>query len=148
MIDYKFIPISLEDVLEIENWTYDGYMKNIYMKPYHTNLELHKKLKGPDFCDGFSVYLGNSLFGLFEYYQRKDYVEIGMAINPIYAGKGYSQCFIEAGIVFLKKHFKYDKDYVYLTVEKQNYQAYNAYLKSNFYVIEKTEEEFIMRKKI
>jgi len=148
MIDYKFIPISLEDVLEIENWTYDGYMKNIYMKPYHMNLELHKELKGPDFCDGFSVYLDKNLFGLFEYYQRKDYVEIGMAINPKYAGKGFSKDFIEAGILFLKENLNYHYDFVYLSVEKGNEQAYHAYLKSGFKVFNKKEEKILMRRKI
>lgn len=148
MIDYKFFPISIEDVSKIENWKYQGYIKDIYMEPYHKNLKLYNKLKGPDLCDGFSVYLKNELFGLFEYYHRNDYIEIGLAINPKYVGKGYSKTFIEAGILFLKNHFHYKHDYVYLTVEKENYQAYHAYLKSGFQVIDDKKEEVMMRKKI
>ena len=148
MTDFKLYPISIEDVLQIENWKYEGYIKNIFMDPYHENLKLYNKLKGPDLCDGFSVYLENELFGLFEYYHRENYVEIGMAINPKYVGKGFSKSFIKAGILFLKEHFNYVKDFVYLTVEKGNEQAYHAYLKSGFDVFDKKEEEIFMKKKI
>ena len=55
--------------------------------------------------------------------------------------------FIEAGILFLKNHFNYKHDYVYLTVEKANYQAYHAYLKSGFQVMDDKKEEVLMRKK-
>ena len=148
MVDYVFYPISLEDILNIEKWTYDGYLKKILMEPYHINFASSGKYKGPDFCDGFSVYLGKDLFGLFEYYHRNDFVEIGLAINPKYIGKGYSKSFIEAGISFLKQYFSYQKDYICLTVDKENLQAYKAYLKSGFFVVNEFEDEILMRKNI
>jgi ribosomal-protein-alanine N-acetyltransferase len=148
MENYVFLPISMKEVLLIEKWHYEGYMSYLYMEPYHKNLDLESELKGPGGCDGFAVYLDKDLFGLFEYYHKVDYIEIGLAINPKYINKGYSKSFIDAGILFVKKQYNYQKDFIYLTVEKENTSAYYAYLKSNFTVVSESESEFVMRKKI
>lgn len=148
MKNYLFLPISIKEVLLIEKWRYEGYMEFIYMEPYRKNFELSNKQKGPGDCDGFAVFLDNDLFGLFEYYHKKDYIEIGLAINPIYTKKGYSKSFIEAGISFAKQNYDYQNDYIYLTVEKENISAYHAYIKSDFLVVSEDDNEFVMRKKI
>ncbi len=147
-MEYKFNPISIDDVFIIENWRYDGYMKSIFMKPYHDNLASLGVLKGPDLCDGFSVYVEKDLFGLFEYYHRDDFIEIGLAINPKYIKKGYSKSFIEAGISFAKKNYNYQKDYIYLTVEKENIAAYNAYKNADFVIVHEDALEIVMRRKV
>lgn len=143
---YKFKDMRLHYATEIASWKYDGYMKDIYMKPYFDNYnELTGEMKGPLKCDGFAVFKDNDLFGLFEFYLQEDGIEIGLAINPLFVGKGYSTEFIGAGLEFLKDYYKYNKKYVYLAVEKENYAAHKAYLKFGFIEYETNREEIKMR---
>lgn len=141
---YKFKEITLSEVDEMCKWKYDGFMDTLYMQPYYDNYEEGKPLKGPANCDGFSVYKNGLLFGLFEYYDKGDFVEIGLALNPEYVGKGNSLTFIQSGIDFLIGHYKYVKDFVVLSVEKGNVAAYKAYLKFGFEEVKETEEEITM----
>ena len=132
----------------IAKWKYDGYMKDIYMKPYfdHYN-ELTGEMKGPLSCDGFAVFQEDDLFGLFEYYLKEDGIEIGLAINPLFIGKGLSKDYILEGIKFAIKKYKYTNEYIYLAVEKENIPAYKSYLKSGFIEYDRDDEEILMRYK-
>ena len=143
---YKFKKMRLHYASEISKWKYDGYMKDIYMKPYFDNYnEVTGEMKGPANCDGFAVFRDDELFGLFEYYDKDESKEIGLAINPEFVGKGFSKGFIYEGIQFLITKYKYNREYVYLAVEKENISAYKAYLKFGFVEYDNDKEEIKMR---
>lgn len=145
---YKFKNMRLHYASEISNWRYDGYMKTIYMKPYFDNYnDLTGEMKGPLSCDGYAVFKDDDLFGLFEYYLKEEGIEVGLAINPLFVGKGLSTSFIKAGIDFALDTYKYNKKYIYLAVEKQNIAAYKAYLKYGFVEYDRDEDEIKMRYK-
>jgi ribosomal-protein-alanine N-acetyltransferase len=149
MDTYQVRPIELEDVQTIETWTYPGYMKSIYMKPYydHYNKET-KQTYGPGGCDGYAVERNKQLFGLFECSFDQGILEIGLAIHPKFTNKGLSKSYIEACIKFAIKHYRYQKPYLQLQVNKHNIQAIKAYQKANFVQVKDQGESYLMQYKI
>jgi len=145
MNKYTFQPISLNQVNTIKQWVYSGSIEPLYMDPYITNYDpLTNTTKGPDNCDGYAVYTRQILFGLFEVYFKNNTLEIGLAINPKYTGKGHSSSFIHACIDFAVSHYSYPKHFIQLHVEKDNMIAYKAYKKANFVTIKETDTEYLM----
>lgn len=142
---YRFEPITIENVKKISEWKYKGFMESIFMKPYFQNYQLNKHLKGPGNCDGFSVYQGNELFGLFEYYTPEEVLEIGLAINPRFIGKGLAKDYTLAGIQFGVEHYGYSKGFIKLAVEEDNLPAYKTYLSVGFKAVGKAGTEILMR---
>lgn len=117
----------------MEEWRYSGFENVIYMDRYHESRERGESpLKGPRGCFGFSVYNEeHDLFGLMEYYFEKDGVYLGLAINPIYTGRGLSTQFIKDGLTFFKKHFK-SNEKVKIEVHRKNIAAIKSYEKCGF----------------
>lgn len=143
---YEFRPMTLEYAKEIKEWKYDGYMEDIYMDPYFDNYnEVTGEMKGPGNCDGYVAIYEIEVIGLFEYYFKDEVMEIGLALNPKYVGKGLSKEFIKQGIYFGIVTYSYKKDYIKLSVEPDNTAAYNAYKKYGFYEYNKTDDEIQMR---
>ncbi len=136
---FTFKKIAIKEIEQMAKWSYP-FMEVMYMKPYFENYEQGKELKGPLNCDGFAVFKDEQLFGLFEYYNVTDIIEIGLAIAPEFAGKGLSQQYIDEGINFLIDHYDYKGDIITLNVEKENIPAYKAYLKFGFQVVKEAEE--------
>lgn len=142
---YDFKPVTIDDIKEMSKWRYLGFMESIFLKHYFDNHDNNRPLKGPLDCDGFAVFKDSILFGLFEFYIKSDYIEIGLAINPEFVGKGFSKEYIRSGIDFLIENYDYKKNYVVLEVEKENLAAYNAYKKFGFIVSKENDEEIEMR---
>lgn len=142
---YEFKSITIEEVRMISKWKYEGFMDCIYMKPYVDNYQNKKKLKGPGNCDGFAVYQEGELFGLFEFYTPDDELEIGLAINPKFVGKGLAKEFTISGIHFGINLYNYKKDFVKLAVEASNLPAYKTYLNVGFEETGKDGSEILMR---
>lgn len=141
----EFHEITIDHVKEITLWRYTGYMKDIYMKPYFDNYRNQSyPLRGPDDCHGYAVYSGTVLYGIFEYYFRDGIMEIGLALNPDFVGKGNSKQFILRGIDFAIQTYHYRQPYIMLTVEIKNEPAYYAYLKAGFTEITRNEEDIVM----
>lgn len=138
--------MRLHYAMEIASWRYSGFMKEIYMKPYfdHYN-DLTGEMKGPLQCDGFAVFNGNELCGLFEYYIKDGAIEIGLALAPSYIGKGFSKDFILSGIEFGVNLYDYHKDYILLSVDHRNIAAYKSYLKAGFVEYDRNDEEIFMK---
>lgn len=136
---FTFKKITFKEVEKIGKWSYP-FMPTMYMKPYFDNHSEGKPLKGPLDCDGFAVYKDNEIFGLFEYYNVEGEIEIGLAISPVFAGLGFSQEYLEAGIEFLVSNYNYTYSTIKLNVEKENIPAYKAYLKFGFEVVNEAEE--------
>lgn len=130
---YRFEQINYANVLEMESWKYTGFEEVIYMDRYHESRDRgDNPLKGPRGCFGFAVFnKNNKLFGLMEYYFEKDGVFLGLAINPLYTGKGLSTQFIKEGIYFFNFHFK-DIQKVKIEVHRKNVVAIKAYEKCGF----------------
>lgn len=146
---FKFVPINLEYLKEIKNWKYDGFVKNIYVKPYFENVnKKNAELRGPDGCKGFAALYQNKLAGLFEYYFRKEIIEIGLALNPDFVDKGYGKEFVEQGIAFGIKHFNYQEKYIKLNVNINNKAAIRVYKKAGFTEYRRESDSIEMRKNI
>ena len=144
---YTFVPMTLQYAMEMKEWKYNGYVKNIYMKPYFESYdEKTSKMKGPGGCEGYAVVSEDKLVGLFEYYSIDDVMEIGLALSPEMVGKGHAKDFVRAGVDFGVKEFSYDKEYVKLSVNKNNFPAVKAYLNCDFIEHERSNEEIMMRK--
>ena len=48
--------MTLNYINKIKNWQYDGFVKNIYVKPYFNNFDEETcEIKGPEGCEGFAV---------------------------------------------------------------------------------------------
>lgn len=144
-MDYKFIPITFEYAKKISEWQYTGFMKTVYMKPYFDNYEKTRKLIGPGNCEGFVVIKDNKVFGIFEFYHPEEELEIGLAINPEFTGKGLAKDYVLAGIKFGVNYYKYKKDTVKLFVAKENVPAYKAYINAGFVEVKKVREEILMK---
>ncbi len=147
MNKYEFVPMKSQDADEIKEWRYDGYLESILMDPYYKNIHPETGImRGPNGCDGYAVYSGDELIGLFEYYHKEGgIIEIGLALNPKYVGKGLSKDFILAGINFAIKKYDYRRDFMQLTVDIKNENAYHAYLKAGFKEISRDKEEVFMK---
>ena len=148
-MEFKFVPINLEYLKEIKNWKYDGFVKEIYLEPYFENIDKKTaELRGPDGCLAFAALNQNILLGLFEYYFRGEIIEIGLALNPDFVGKGYGKDFVEQGITFGLKHFDYQKEYIKLNVNLENKAAVKVYKKAGFKEYKKEKDSIEMRKYI
>lgn len=130
---YRFEAITYAEVLEMEAWKYEGFEKAIYMDRYHESRERgDDPIKGPRGCIGYSVYNSeNRLFGLFEYYFEDDGVYLGLAINPLFLGRGLSTQFIFDGISFFQANYTTTKE-IKIEVHRRNIQAIKAYEKCGF----------------
>ncbi len=146
---FKFVPMNLEYAKEIETWKYNGFVKNIYVKPYFDSIkDKTAKMTGPEGCEGFAVLVNNELAGLFEYYFKDGILEIGLALNPDFVGKGYGKEFTEKGIQFGIDNFAYKGDYIQLNVNIENKAAIRVYQKVGFEEYNKEENSIEMRKYI
>lgn len=145
-MEYNFVPMQIKEAAKINKWEYKGYVKEIYMDPY---FESHKKgdtiLKGPNGCYGFAVYKENELFGLFEYYMSKRVMEIGLALNPKFVGKGLALEYLTKGLKFGIEHFNYQEKYIKLYVNKENKPALKVYKKAGFKIITEEDDEYEMQ---
>lgn len=148
-MNYTFEPININIARIIDTWKYNGFMKNIYMDPYFESYENGDIiLKGPNSCEGFAVYKDDELFGLFEYYLDDKLIEIGLAINPKYIGKGLGLDFLQEGLQFCVKNYNYKKDFIKLFVNKANLPAFKIYRKAGFKIYKEFDDEYEMRIKI
>lgn len=145
---YNFEQIKYCDVLIMEKWRYSGFEKCLYMDSYHESYTKGENpIIGPGGCKGYSVFIdGNTLFGIFEFYFEEDGVYIGLAINPLYVGRGYSKDFILAGLEFGRKNF--DIDEFKLAVHRKNIQAIKAYDKTGFTLFKRDGDELYYKLKI
>ncbi len=132
-LTYRFEPINYSEVLQMEEWRYSGFEEAIYMDRYHESRDRGENpIKGPRGCFGFAVYnKENVLFGLMEYYFEEDGIYLGLAINPLFIGKGFSTKFIHDALYFFKKNFK-NESKVKIEVHRKNTAAIKSYEKCGF----------------
>ncbi len=146
---FEFVPMTLNYINKIKNWQYDGFVKNIYVKPYFNNFDKETgKMKGPEGCEGFAVLNQNRLMGLFEYYFKNEIMEIGLALKPELVGKGLGKEFVNQGIEYGLNKFKYKKEYIKLNVNIKNKSAIRVYEKTGFKEYTRKADEIEMRKHI
>ena len=145
VMEYLFVKMNMEYAKTIANWRYKGFMETIYMKPYFDNFNIEAgEMKGPGNCDGYVVLNQNEIIGLYEYYLKGDFIEVGLALNPKFVSRGLSKEFILKGIEFCIKEYNYTNYYIQLLVEIENKSAFYAYLKAGFKEIRREEDEIVM----
>lgn len=145
---FTFIPATLETIKIIGEWTYEGFVKSVYVTPYYESIKVGKILKGPDGCDGFVAYENETVIGLFEFYFEDNIMEIGVALNPQLVGKGMGKDFVEEGIIFGINNYNYQNDYIRLTVNEKNKPAIKVYRKVGFSYYKKNGDIIEMRKQL
>jgi len=129
---FKFLELKIEQVQKIATWRMSIKSRYIDMQAYFESYSNDvAPLSGPDNCLGFAVMQDEVLIGLFEYYERGDDFEIGLAIAPKWRGKGLGVSFVSEGIAFGKTLFpKATK--VNLEVSRFNRAAVKIYRKIGF----------------
>ncbi|MGM7701831.1 GNAT family N-acetyltransferase [Pseudalkalibacillus sp. Hm43] len=145
-MDFKFIPITIEYVKEIDSWNYEGFIEEVWMTPYFESFNNTEKLRGPGGCEGFVALLDNKAVGLFEFRMENSIMEIGLALRPDLVGKGLGVEFVNQGIEFGLKHYDTEFDYIRLEVHFQNKAAIRVYEKVGFVKVEQKATEIEMRK--
>lgn len=130
---FLFEPIKYSEVLEIEGWRYSGFEKRVYMDRYHESMKRgDSPLRGPRGSHGYAVYSEDRiLFGLMEFYFEESGVFLGLAISPLFVGRGHSSDFIHQGIDFLDLHYPEHKP-VKIEVHRKNIQGLKSYEKAGF----------------
>ncbi|MFO7815207.1 MAG: GNAT family N-acetyltransferase [Halanaerobiales bacterium] len=145
-MDYVFKPMKITQARVINKWKYQGVVKEIYMDPYFESFEKGDiVLEGPGGCEGFAVYHKNEITGLFEYYTTDNIMEIGLALNPKFVGKGLGLDFLLAGLKFGIKNYNYKKEFIKLNVDKNNKPAIRLYKKAGFEIYKKNDDSYDMK---
>lgn len=145
-MDYEFEPLKIEQARVIDEWKYKGVVKEIYMDPYFASFEKGDiVLEGPGGCEGFAVYDEDEIIGLFEYYTTDNIMEIGLALNPKYVGKGLGLEFLLAGLKFGIKNYNYKKEFIKLNVDKNNEPAVGLYKKAGFEIYNQNDDSYDMK---
>ncbi|MCF8000534.1 MAG: GNAT family N-acetyltransferase [Halanaerobiales bacterium] len=145
-MNYKFEPMKIDQARVIDKWKYTGVVKEIYMDPYFDSFENGDiVLKGPGGCEGFAVYYQDEIIGLFEYYTTDNIMEIGLALNPKYVGKGLGLEFLLAGLKFGIENYNYNKEFIKLNVDKDNTPAVKLYKKAGFEIYNENNDSYDMK---
>jgi len=145
-MEFRFVPMTLEYAEQIKHWCYNSYVKSVYVEPYFTSFKETGVISGPGGCAGFAALIDNNLAGIFEFYFQDDVIEIGLALSPELTGNGHGKDYVLQGISFGIKKFKYQGDYVQLSVNVENAPAVAVYKKSGFEVHHQKDNEIQMRK--
>ena len=143
---YRFKPMQIEEAKKIKNWQYNGFVQEIFMGPYFKSHQSGDDiLQGPNNCKGFAVYKDNDLFGLFEYYFNSNLMEIGLALNPKFVGRGMALEYLIEGLKFGIEYFDYQEELIKLNVNKENKPALKVYKKAGFQITNIENDEFEMQ---
>ncbi|WP_207655741.1 GNAT family N-acetyltransferase [Vallitalea okinawensis] len=134
-----FVPMTQAYASEIAyEWKYDGEYAFYDMTADEEDLQLF--LDPKQWENLFAVVNEeNELIGFYSYFYNNEILELGFGMKPQLTGKGLGSEFVFSGIQFAQKHFKYEQDYIMLSVAKFNKRAIKAYEKLGF----KPVKEFI-----
>lgn len=147
-MEYAFEPLHINYIKRIATWRMGIKGAFVDMEAYFDSYSQGDTiLKGPGNCLGFAVLKDNKLIGLFEYYERDDDFEIGLALAPKERGKGYGKTFVEEGIAYGAGLFKNAKD-VYLEVSIFNRRAIKVYRRIGFVEIGRAHRSIQMKRAI
>ena len=129
---FEFRALNIEQVKKIATWRMSIRSRYIDMHAYFESYSMEgKPLRGPDNCLGFAVMQDETLLGLFEYYEKEENFEIGLAIAPKWRGKGLGYTFVSEGIAYGRTLFP-GASTVYLEVSRFNKAALKIYRKIGF----------------
>lgn len=134
-MELKFKVMNKDLAEEMNKWEYNGeYFEELEMKHYFDSYDEATGIAtGPAGCDGYAVFLENGqLIGLFEYYLKDEFMEIGLAHNPSMIGKGLGVEFVTKGIEFGIEKYDYKEEYIKLNVDEINVPAIRVYEKAGF----------------
>lgn len=134
-MEFKFKVMNKDLAEEMDKWEYDGkYFEDLVMKHYFDSYDEATGIAtGPAGCDGYAVFTEDGqLIGLFEYYMKDGFMEIGLAFNPSMIGKGLGVEFVSKGIEFGIETYDYKKEYIKLNVDDTNLPAIRVYEKVGF----------------
>ncbi len=139
----NFSDITIDDVREIANWKYQGYLENIIMTPYFQNYQQGNKLRGFEDSLAYSFYWNDSLFGLLELFEKKDGIEIGIAINPKYTNKSLSYLYLDEVVSFVKRIKRDQVRYLYIQADIEHHVGRHVYKKYGFAEVLKNENTIL-----
>lgn len=138
-MEFKFRPIKMEDVKQIDAWNYENFVEKVEMKPYFESFQQTGQLKGPGGCEGYAAFVDEEVVGLFEFNVNGSIMEIGLALRPDWIGKGLGATYVEQGIAFGSHHYDRDMNEIRLEVDEQNKAAIRVYEKIGFKKVEQKE---------
>ncbi|WP_226577692.1 GNAT family N-acetyltransferase [Halobacillus litoralis] len=145
---FKFAPINMEYVIEIDSWNYEGFIEEVGMKPYFESYRNTKSLKGPGGCEGFVALLDQEAAGLFEFNINESAMEIGLALRPDLVGKGLGAKYVQQGIDFGLHYYPTNVEVIHLVVDSKNKAAIRVYEKIGFKRRKQNDNEIEMTMRI
>lgn len=144
-MDYRFVPLTIEQVQQIATWQYPDAAVGIYTDPYFASYRAGESpLRGPDGCLGYAALSSGRLVGLFEYYLRPEALEIGLALAPELVGQGHGCSFVLAGLQFGIAELGCPGDHVRLQVDQDNLPAIRVYQQVGFREVGRQGREILM----
>lgn len=142
---FRFIPLNFETVNTISAWECSESEDGFFMTPYHDSyLTSPDEMRGPGGCHGYGVFVGDTLFGLFEYKIVEEELEIGCAISPSFRSQGFGERFVKEGIEFGISKYRYSGSRVLLSVDEENSAARRVYRSAGFTVEQRDGREIRM----
>ncbi|QHE51611.1 GNAT family N-acetyltransferase [Pontibacillus sp. HMF3514] len=144
-MNFKFVPINIEYVKEIDSWNYEGFIEQVMMTPYFESFKKTGELIGPGGFEGFVALHDHEAVGLFEFNIKDSIMEIGLALKPELIGKGLGTTYVNQGIEFGMQYYDKTLDHIKLVVDSKNKPAIRVYEKAGFHKVEEKDGEIEMR---
>ncbi len=137
---FNFTKMNKEYAEEIAyNWKYRA--KYSFYDMTEDKEDLEEFLNPDKWEDTYAVLNDNDdLVGFYSYYFKDEIIWLGFGLKPELTGKGLGEKFVQKGIDYGIKTYKYDKDYIMLAVAEFNKRAINLYKKLGFNTVEKYEQ--------
>ncbi len=143
---FEFTQMTLEYASQIKSWGYEDFIKEVCMDSYFDSYcESLGNMIGPGGAEDYAALSNGELVGMFEFTLDDDAMEISLAIAPNLVGKGYGRSFVEQGIAFGVKHYKYKKSFVKLSVGIDNKAAIRVYETIGFVEVARDATDIEMR---
>lgn len=140
-MNFNFVKMNKEYADEIAyNWKYEDKYSFYDMTEDKEDLE---EFLNPNKWENTYAVLNynNKLVGFYSYYFKKDIMWIGFGLKPELTGKSLGEKFVQKGINYGLKVYKYDRDYIMLAVAEFNKRAINLYKKIGFNTVKKYDQK-------
>lgn len=140
-MEFNFVKMNKVFAEEIAyKWKYDGKYSFYDMIDDKEDL---KEFLDPNKWGNTYAVLNNKdeLIAFYSYYFKEGIMWIGFGLKPKLTGKGLGEKFVQKGIDYGIKTYKYDKDHIMLAVAQFNKRAIKLYQKLGFQTIEKYDQK-------
>jgi ribosomal protein S18 acetylase RimI-like enzyme len=117
--------LQYRDIEIINKWNIKNFKIDVHFK--------NNKFMGADGSFPYCAFFNDSIFGYTEfYYDMQNYINISIAINPIYQNKKLGKYFLKNIINYIKENKLTTMEEIRIWVEVDNTRALNLYKNFGF----------------